>query len=228
LLVPRKLLGPVSFEARTGIGRSPCRVRKRIVAAVLAAGASSRMGKQKLLLPLRGTSIVRRVVERVGTSDVDDLLVVVGRDAELICDELRDVACHFVTNADYLLGMGTSFRSAVDAFGEDVAAALFVLADQPFVTTEMLDALLATYRREEPLAVISRFGGVVAPPHIFGRELFPRLGLPGSEGAKSLLRTHSERCVVVDLPPQGLIDVDDPQSYQRAVDLAAREEPFEA
>jgi molybdenum cofactor cytidylyltransferase len=200
-------------------------VRDGIAAAVLAAGASSRMGEQKLLLPLAGTAIVRRVVVRVRAAAVDGVLVVLGRDAEAIRVELAGIDARFVVNPSYADGMGTSFRAAIDSFDSGVSAALFVLADQPFVTTEMLDVLLATYRRAEPLAVISRFGGVIAPPHVFARELFARLGLPGSEGAKALLRTHSERCVVVDLPAEGFTDVDDPEGYRHAVELAVRELP---
>jgi molybdenum cofactor cytidylyltransferase len=208
--------------ASSAAGEGPF-VRDSIAAAVLAAGASSRMGEQKLLLPLGGTSIVRRVVERVRAAAVDDVLVVLGRDAEAVRAELAGTGSRFVVNPNYADGMGTSFRTAVDAF-DSVSAALFALADQPFVTTDMLDVLLATYRRTEPLAVISRFGGVIAPPHVFARELFAGLGLPGSEGAKALLRAHSERCVVVDLPEEGLTDVDDPESYRHALELTAREQ----
>jgi len=119
--------------------------------------------------------------------------------------------------------MGTSLRAALDSFEGDVRAALLVLGDQPFVTTGILRMLLETYERRTPLAVISRFGGVIAPPHVFDRALFADLGLPGSEGAKALLQAHSDRCAVVDFPSAGLVDVDDPESYRRAVELVARE-----
>jgi molybdenum cofactor cytidylyltransferase len=181
------------------------------------------MGVQKLLLPLGGRPIAVRVTERAAASGVDETVVVLGRDADGLRDALRSLRCRFIENSRYREGMGTSVRAALDALGSDVRAAMLVLADQPFVTTDMLNALLEAYRRRAPLAAISRFGGVIAPPHVFGRALFSRLGMPGSEGAKAILKAYPERCEVVDFPPEGLIDVDDPESYRRAVEIAERE-----
>jgi molybdenum cofactor cytidylyltransferase len=196
--------------------------RAKIAAIILAAGESARMGRQKLLLPLAGTSIIRRVVERVSASSVDELIVVVNPDGGELRDELSGSRCSFVANEHYRDGMGTSFHAAAASLDDEVAAALFVLADQPFITAAMLDELLSTYRRCHPLAVVSRFGGVIAPPYLFAREVFPGLGVSGKDGAKALLQKCRERCVVIDLPEKGLLDVDDAASYQAAVQLAAR------
>jgi molybdenum cofactor cytidylyltransferase len=195
-----------------------------IAAIVLAAGASSRMGEQKLLLPLGGRAIVARVTERVAASRVDDVVIVLGRDADRLRAELHGTRGRFVENPRYRDGMGSSLRVGLDELDSRVRAALLVLADQPFVTTGMLDTLLQTYERRAPVAVISRFNGVLAPPHVFDRVLFPSLGLPGSEGAKAVLRAYGDRCEVIDFPPEGLIDVDDRESYRRALELAELED----
>jgi len=181
------------------------------------------MGEQKLLLPLGGQPIVVRVTERVLASGVDDVVVVLGRDPDRLREALSGLGCRFVENARYREGMGTSLRAGLEALSSGVDAALLALADQPFITPTMLATLLATYRARGPLAAISRFGGVIAPPHVFSRALFPRLGLPGSEGARAFLLAEPDRCVTVDFPREGLIDVDDAEGYRRAIALAEGE-----
>jgi len=173
------------------------------------------MGTHKVLLPLGGEPMVARVAHRVLASSSDEVLVVLGREAEAVRAALRDTAVRFVENPRYLEGMGGSFRVALDALAPDVGAAMFVLADQPLVSTEMFDALLAAYRRTKPLAVVSRFGGIVAPPHVFDRALFAELGLPGSEGAKGVLQRYADRFTVLDFPSDALMDVDNPEDYRR-------------
>ncbi|MBV9104124.1 MAG: nucleotidyltransferase family protein [Candidatus Eremiobacteraeota bacterium] len=175
------------------------------------------MGRAKLLLPFAGTTLLRRVVERVARARIDDLLVVLGADAPALRAELVDLPCRVAQNPDFGSGMGTSFRAAVEALAPDVTGALFALADQPFVTTAMCDALLKAYREMRPLAALARFGGIVAPPHVVDRELFPALGNTKSGGVKALLYEHWDRCVVLDFPEEGLLDVDDPESYARAL-----------
>lgn len=204
-----------------------------IVAVVLAAGSSSRMGEHKLLKPLGTQTIVRRVVERVRAAPFDQVYVVLGRDAEKVRAELADLEVHFVHNPRYAQAMGTSLRAAVEALPKGVEAAMFILADQPFLTTEMYGKLLEAYKGGEmqdakrktpkkPLLVISQYGQVKAPPHIFGRELFTQLGLPGTEGAREVVKKYADQAVVVGLPEVGLTDIDEPADYQRALELVAQ------
>src|SRR2546428_8321826 len=95
-----------------------------ISAVVLAAGASTRMGRQKLLLPLGGEPLVRRTVRQVSEAGFDDLLVLVGCDHDQILGALDGLRCRHVINAEYATGMGSSFRSAVGELA-DSAAAMF-------------------------------------------------------------------------------------------------------
>ena len=64
-----------------------------ISAVVLAAGASTRMGRQKLLLPLDGETLIRRVVRQVGEAGFDEVLLVVGNEADQILDALEGSPC---------------------------------------------------------------------------------------------------------------------------------------
>jgi molybdenum cofactor cytidylyltransferase len=185
-----------------------------ITAVVLAAGASSRMGEQKLLLQLGGEPIIRRTVRQVCDTGVDDVLVVVGFEHEKVLQALEGLPIRHAVNPKYQAGMGTSFRTAIEHLG-DSDAALFALADQPFVTTEHYRSLLDTFRQRAPAIVSVRYGEVTAPPHMFSKELFPELaGLV--HGARPVLERHTDRRIVLEFPAELLQDIDTPEDYEVA------------
>ena len=185
-----------------------------VSAVVLAAGASTRMGTQKLLLPLGGEPLVRRTVRQVCDAGFDDVLVVVGNDWENTLAALDGLPMRHAVNAEYASGMGSSFRTAVEHL-TDSAAAMFALADQPFVTTHEYRTVLDTYRRHAPAIVSVRYGEVMAPPHLFEREFFPELAQL-EHGARSVLQRHRERTTVLQFPPDLLVDIDTPEDYELA------------
>ena len=135
-----------------------------VSAVVMAAGASTRMGTQKLLLPLGGEPLVRRTVRQVLAAGFDDVLVVLGREHEATLAALEGLAIRHAVNLQFASGMGSSFRTAVEHLaGSD--AAMFALADQPFVTTNEYRTVLDTYRQCPSPIVSVRYGEVMAPPH---------------------------------------------------------------
>jgi molybdenum cofactor cytidylyltransferase len=185
-----------------------------ISAVILAAGASTRMGTQKLLLPLGGEPLVRRAVRQVCDAGFDDVLVVVGSDWENTLAALDGLPIRHAVNADYASGMGSSFRTAV-AHLSGSAAAMFALADQPFVTANEYRTVLDTYRRQSPPIISVRYGEVMAPPHLFQNEFFPELAQM-QHGARSLLQKHHERTTVLHFGADLLMDIDTPEDYELA------------
>jgi molybdenum cofactor cytidylyltransferase len=181
---------------------------------VLAAGASTRMGSQKLLLPLDGEPLVRRAVRQISDAGFDDVLVVVGSEREAVLAALEGLAIRHAVNTEFATGMGSSFRTAV-AHLADSDAAMFALADQPFVTAKEYRQVLDTYRRDAPPIISVRYGDVMAPPHLFAREIFPELAQL-QHGARSLLLRHLERTTVLHFPPDLLADIDTPEDYELA------------
>jgi molybdenum cofactor cytidylyltransferase len=185
-----------------------------ISAVVLAAGASTRMGVQKLLLPLGDQPIVRRTVQQVLEARFDRVLVVLGYEHERVRAALDGLPVDCVVNADYASGMGSSFRTAVENLDE-ADAAMFALADQAFVTGREYRSLLDAYRSQRPPIVSVRYGEVIAPPHLFVRTLFPELAAL-QHGARSVLERHRDEMVVLQFPPDLLQDIDTPEDYERA------------
>ena len=185
-----------------------------VSAVVLAAGASTRMGTQKLLLPLDNEPLLRRVVRHVCDAGFDEVLVVLGSEHKQTANALEGLPVRHVVNPDYAAGMGSSFRTAV-ANLPDSEAAMFALADQPFVTSAEYRAVLDAYRQHASPIVSVRYGDVMAPPHLFAREFFPELANL-VHGARPVLLQHRDKATVLTFPADRLVDVDTPEDYELA------------
>lgn len=181
---------------------------------VLAAGASTRMGTQKLLLPFGDEPLVRRAVRQVCAAGFDNVLVVLGSEHDATLAALEGLPVRHAVNLQFASGMGSSFRTAIEHLS-DSAAAMFALADQPFVTTQEYRAVLDAYRQHTPGIVSVRYGDVMAPPHLFEREFFPELAAL-QHGARSVLERHLDRTLVLPFPPELLVDIDTPDDYELA------------
>src|SRR4029453_19470314 len=104
-----------------------------VTAVILAAGASTRMGTQKLLLRFGNEPLIRRVARQICEVGFDDVLIVGGHEYTAVVEALKGLPLRHAVNADYARGMGTSFRTAIENLDGD--AALFALADQPLVSS---------------------------------------------------------------------------------------------
>jgi len=185
-------------------------------AVLLAAGASTRMGVPKLLLSLGGEPIVRRTARHLCDSGYDEVVVVAGHEHRFIADALDGLPVRHALNPDFATGMGSSFRTGVEHLAGDSEAAMFALADQPFVTAEYYRQLPETFRNNPPGIVCVKYGQVTAPPHMFDQEFFPELAAL-EHGARPVLERHKDRTVVLQFPEDLLVDVDTPEDYERAI-----------
>ncbi|HEX6737913.1 MAG TPA: NTP transferase domain-containing protein, partial [Vicinamibacteria bacterium] len=115
----------------------------RVGAVVLAAGSSTRMGRNKLLLELGGETLVRRAVRAALDAGAEPVVVVLGHEEPRVRAELAGLACVPVVNPDHAVGAGTSVHAGVRRLAAEGADALVVvLADMPFVTAEMIATVL--------------------------------------------------------------------------------------
>jgi molybdenum cofactor cytidylyltransferase len=192
-----------------------------ITAVVFAAGASTRMGTHKLLLPLGGEALVRRTVRQVSLADADDVLVIVGHEHGRVVASFQDLKVRHAINAQYETGLGSSFRVAVESM-PDSAAAMFVLADQPLVAAGDYRRLLDAYRARAAGIISVRYGEITAPPHLFDRRYFPELARL-EYGARPVLQRHQDDTHILHFSPELLLDIDTPEDYERAKALLSDE-----
>jgi molybdenum cofactor cytidylyltransferase len=188
-----------------------------VAAVVLAAGSSTRMGRNKLLLDLGGETIVRRAVRAAVGAGVDQIVVVLGHEEPRLRAELEGLPCSPVVNPDHAEGAGTSVRTGVRHVAAGTDAIVVVLADMPFVTAEMIATLVRRYRETGAPLVASHYGEVQAPPTLYDRALFEELlQIPGERCAKQVVRRHESEAVVVAWPESALRDIDVPADYEGA------------
>ena len=196
-----------------------------ISAVILAAGRSQRMGSPKLLLDLSGRTLLHRVVENTRASRCEEIVIVLGAEAERVQAEAQGPGVRFVTNERYGEGMGGSLAVGIGALAPSCEAAVVLLGDQPFVGPAAIDALIAAYRHSGKPIVASRYGGVAGAPTLIGRVLFAEArGLTGDIGGRALMRQHPDLVLEVPLPDAAAVDVDTPQDLTRA-EAILRDDP---
>ncbi len=206
-----------------------------VAAVVLAAGASVRMGRNKLLLELGGESVVRRAARRAAEAGMSPVIVVTGHERGAVEAELDGIGCRAVFNENHAAGQHTSVSAGIAALGANLAAngpdftgngpdlagrcaaAVVMLADMPFVTADMLRAVAARYRETRAPLVLSRYGGeTVAPPMLYGRSLFGELLRMDRRCGREVARRHRAEAAVVDWPAEALRDLDSPEDLEHA------------
>lgn len=194
---------------------------EKIAVVVLAAGASTRMGTPKQLLSHEGQSLLRRAADVALNSICRPVVVVVGAHAEMLRRELNDLPVQVVENGKWSEGMSSSIRAGVEALeGDDEPAGgpeavVLMLCDQPFVTSELLNQLVAAYRSGRAPIVASEYGGNCGVPALFSRPMFEELiTLGGAEGARHLIARHADEVTAVPFA-RGTFDIDTPADYAR-------------
>jgi molybdenum cofactor cytidylyltransferase len=184
-------------------------------AIVLAAGLARRMGRQKLLLDLRGKAVVRWSVEAI-LPHVDDVVVVTGHEAEGVEAALAGLVVRFARNPHPEDGQGSSIAVGARALKPSTNAVLIALGDQPRLPALVVPALLAAFARGGAAIVTPIYAGTQGTPVLFGAEVFAELrSVTGDGGARSVVRARPDRVreVPFDFPVPD--DVDTPDDYAR-------------
>jgi CTP:molybdopterin cytidylyltransferase MocA len=189
-----------------------------VSAIVLAAGGGSRFGGGKLLAKLGGRPIIDTVLHNLREAPVDEIIVVVGADAQRLRGVCEAYGVRIVANEEWERGQSTSVLAGLRACGGE--AAVVLLGDQPFIGAEAVERLVSAFSEGAKVAVAT-YGGKRRNPVLFSREVWPLLEaeLAGDEGARSVLRRHPE--LVVEVPCE---EVGDPTDVDTREDLRRLEE----
>lgn len=193
--------------------------RDSVAGVVLAAGTSSRMGRNKLLLEVAGQSVLRRAVLIAVEAGLDPVLVVLGHESERVRAEIEGLRCEVVVNPGYQEGIHSSLRTGIAAVPERCEAAVVLLADMLLVEAWMIRTLVQRYETERPALVVSDYEGVDAPPILYDRQLFGELRVLEGEGCgKRVVKRHTAEAVRVRWPARALTDLDRPEDIERIRD----------
>lgn len=194
-----------------------------IAGILLASGASTRFGGDKLLATLEGRPVVRWSAEALAGA-VDDLVVVVREDGSAIRHALDGLPIHWAINRDAEHGMSAAIRAGIAALPTQVDAAIVALGDQPLADRRVVEALIARWREGGALAVQPRYEDGRGHPVLFDASLFPALGaLEGDVGARAVLESAGSKLELLSVAGLRPIDVDTPDALDTvAAELARR------
>jgi molybdenum cofactor cytidylyltransferase len=217
----------------------------RVGAVVLAAGEAKRFGALKQVLPWRGMPLVAHVADQaLRCPDIDRVAVTVGAGAEQVQETLADRDVRVVPVPDWAEGQSRSVLAGLKALidspditphppsltgkgeisapllrgegmGERFSAILFLLADQPGVSPELLSVLIQRHRETLAPIVAPRHAGQRGNPVLFDRAIFPEFDqLQGDIGARPIIQAHRDAIAWVDWPtPEILQDIDIAADY---------------
>ncbi|MBD2203331.1 nucleotidyltransferase family protein [Calothrix sp. FACHB-1219] len=184
---------------------------------ILAAGASTRMGKPKQLLPYQGRSLIQHTVESAIASFCNPVIVVLGANAQQIRSQINQNLVQIVENPQWNLGMSTSIRSGISAlnkYSQNIEAAVITVCDQPYISTEIINNLISAYSATKKPIIASQYAETLGVPALFSRQFFPELlTLHEDTGAKYLIKKYRDLVLAVNFP-LGAIDIDTPNDYQ--------------
>ncbi len=199
----------MNFDGEIGFGM-------KIVGAILAAGMSSRMGRNKLLLPYKEHTVFEEVLAQLLKSDLDEVIVVTGFEKERI-EELIKNKCEdeirIVYNENFRLGRSESIKCAVGNISDQADAILFMVGDKPTVRAELINKALAEFKKKSPDILYVKTPAGRGHPIIFSKKLFDELlELNGDMVGDEIIGRHMDD--VVELPDSAVqVDVDTIEDY---------------
>ncbi|NRT13547.1 NTP transferase domain-containing protein [Flavobacterium sp. 14A] len=189
---------------------------------ILAAGSSSRLGYAKQLVQFRGKPLIQNTIDLMSSFELKVNCVVVGARANEILENTDLKTFSAVSNEDWQEGMASSIRAGLNyclTEYQHLEHIIVLLADQPFVTSELIEGLITKHFDLESDASFCEYNKVVGVPAIFSKKNFSALkGLSADQGAKKLLKDTNFEYQTVKFD-QGFIDVDTAEDVLRLKQL---------
>lgn len=189
-----------------------------ITAIILAAGYSKRFGRNKLLEPIAGKPMIRWTVEATLNSMINEVVVVLGFEAERVYEVIKDLKCRVMVNPEYDVGMSSSVKCGVRSIMSRSEAAVIIPGDYPFIEVETINNVIEKYRETHAPIIIATYNGRRGHPILIGRELFQEVLEINEEnmGLKAVIRKYENEIVYADAKGMGAItDIDSPEDLEK-------------
>ncbi len=194
----------------------------RCASVILAAGASTRLGRPKQLILLNGEALLHRTARLAIEAGCSPIFVVLGFEADRMRGQLDGLPVEIVINPQWEEGMGSSLRSGITALCQtrpESGGVLVLVCDQPRLSRDHLRDLLNRHQANRPnrgIAITaSAYGGRSGVPAVFSASLYPELlASAGDQGARNVILSHAAEVESVSWP-EGEMDLDLPEDFDR-------------
>ena len=188
-------------------------------AIILAAGASTRMNRQKLLLPFKGKTMIEVVVKTAVKSVSSNVMVVLGSHKEEIRQKLVNYSVQYCINENYLNGMLSSAICGFRALPVEARAALIFLGDQPQIPFQATDFVTEGWKQSGKGIVMPVFNGRRGHPVLIETRFKAEIEkLDPNKGLRALAQKFNNEVYEVECDiPEILRDIDTPEEYEKEI-----------
>ena len=188
----------------------------KVWAIVLAAGKSTRMKQQKLLMPFNGKTIVETVISKITPVLKPTIMVVLGSNQYEISSKISKLHVEFCINKNFEEGMLSSVVCGFNSIPESADAALVFLGDQPQVSTEVIQTVIKGWEHSEKGMVIPTFNGKRGHPVLIETKYKGEINrLDPEKGLRQLMQKFSEDIAEVEVAEGEILrDIDTPEDYE--------------
>jgi molybdenum cofactor cytidylyltransferase len=187
---------------------------------ILAAGASSRLGKPKQLLTYQHKTLIKNILDAALQCRNSITIVVTGAVKDEVEQELKNTQVVLCYNDQWQSGMSSSIRAGVSkmkVLQPQVEACILTVCDQPYISANVLMRLIEKHEAGGHNIVASSYADTVGTPALFSRDHFDELlNLQGEEGAKKLLKKYGADVSLVQFD-RGEIDIDTVEDYSKLI-----------
>ena len=190
-----------------------------VTALVPAAGMSTRLGRNKLLLSFRGKPLIAHAVDTLLTSAVDEVIVVLGHEAESVRAAIGEGRVTFVENRVYHEGLGSSVRAGVAAIPFRTGAIMIYLPDQPLLEQGEVNLLIRAFAeagKSQKNIVVPLYRGQRGNPVIVDASYRTAiLAVAGETGCRRVIKQHPDQVLTIEMKTDHCIrDIDTMEDYQ--------------
>jgi molybdenum cofactor cytidylyltransferase len=192
---------------------------------ILAAGASTRFGRPKQLLRLKGRCLIEWVLDAALGSELSRIILVLGyahqKIRQALGEKLRHARLQIEVNPHYQKGQSHSLRLGLSRVISTFPAVMFLLADQPLVDAATINFLLDKFWLAGKDICVPAFQGKRGTPCIFRKNLYPQImNAMGDVGARHVIGAHPDRVLEIEIKdPHFFLDIDTPEEFERIKSL---------
>jgi molybdenum cofactor cytidylyltransferase len=179
---------------------------------VLAAGLSTRFGRNKLIEPLKESTLIGHVVAEAIGSRANQVIVVGGYEFEVLEKALKGYTCELVYNEDYTRGQSFSVKKGLSLVNEGADAVMFEPGDMPLANRGIFDTVIFEYAKTGAPIVSAGYRGRPGHPILFDRSLFDEIREinEATKGLKRVVSAHRAGARIVETSVGALFDLDTP------------------